>query len=73
MAGMNHKPLIMDKISKFMEKYPDYTMGEIIYCMYAHQKNKITINRKVDLTRITDAELYAGIDRAITNESPEEI
>ena len=32
-SNINYKPLFVEKIEEFLEKCPEYTLGELLYCI----------------------------------------
>lgn len=68
MADVNYRPLVLMRLEEFAKKHPNYSLSEIFYCMLTHQSEEIEINKKSDLLKITDKQLYAGLDRAFIKE-----
>ena len=72
MAEVNYKPLVLDKIEALIDKCPEFTISQIVMCMYRYQSGKRKISNMSDLLDMTDAEAYAALDRALTEEEQEE-
>jgi len=69
-GAKNYRPLAKDKLKEMIDKYPDYTIGEIIYSALIHTGAEI--NTKKDIRNLSDYQIYAGLDRAISLEEKEE-
>lgn len=69
----DYRPLFFDKLSQFMEDCPNYTLGEVFYSILNQiAKKGVRFTDKKDFLDLTDHQIYAGIDKAIKAEEPEE-
>ena len=68
--NINYKPLFLDKLVEYTEKLPEYSLGEIFHSIFTQlSKSNIDINKKGDLLKITDNQLYSAIDKSIKDET----
>lgn len=69
-SNINYKPLFIEKVEEFLEKCPEYTLGEFLYCMLTQlSKSGTPIDKRRDALKVTDKDLYASICKAIKEES----
>jgi hypothetical protein len=67
---MNYKPLTIEKLKEFIEKYPEYSLGEVLYAILGSKVMKgkpdeASIGWLLDLN---DKDIYTAIDKAILRE-----
>lgn len=69
-SDINYKPLFTDKLLEFSEKFPDYTLGEILHSMFTQlSKSGISTDNRGNLLKVTDQQLYSSLGKAIKEES----
>lgn len=64
---MNLKPLIKLKLDEFFTEFPNYTYGNILYCML-NVKYKSCDFTKGDLFSLSDEEFYELLCKALVRE-----
>jgi len=68
-SKVNYKPLFADKVKEFIDKCPDYSLGEFLHSVLTQlSKSGTPIEKKGDILKISDQELYASICKAIKEE-----
>lgn len=68
--NINHKPLFFDKLIEFSNKYPEYTLGEMVYSILKQIPNfEVPLENRKYFLYIEDSHFYTGIDRAVKSES----
>lgn len=69
-SNINYKPLFVEKIEEFLEKCPEYTLGELLYCILTQlSKSNTPVDTRGDALNISDKDLYASVCKAIKEES----
>ena len=69
-SKVNYKPLFADKVKEFIDKCPDYSLGEFLHSVLTQlSKNGTPIDNKGDALNLSDKELYASVCKAIKEES----
>jgi hypothetical protein len=72
MSIKNAKPLFCDKLVEFTEKFPDYTLGEVFYSMFAQLSRRgIDIKGRAEIIQLNDNEMYSALSAAMSNETEE--
>lgn len=64
---MNYWPLIVIKLEEFQEKFPEYSMGEIIYSVLI-QVDKEKGMKNLDFHSLSHEQFYQAIHKAIRDE-----
>jgi len=55
---------------EFSDKYPEYSVGELLYSMFTHANIRIAV-KKSHFLEMTDKDFYTMIDKAIEKEKPD--
>lgn len=59
------KLVIVNELREMVKKYPDYTMGEIIYSFTRPHGNKYRTGKLSELLKITDKQMVTNLEKAI--------
>lgn len=68
-SKINYKPLILDKISEFIEKLPEYSVGDVLFSTFTQLHKSGVEFSKSTLLDLTDKQIYSALDKAIKDET----
>ena len=68
-SKINYKPLILDKLTEFIEKLPEYSVGDVFFSVFTQLKRNGIEFSKSSLLEITDKQIYSALDKAIKDET----
>lgn len=69
-SDIDYKPLFTDKLTEFSEKFPEYSLGEILHSMFTQlSRSGVDTDKKGCLLKVTDQQLYSSLGKAIKEES----
>lgn len=64
---INYKPLVVEKIKEFGSKFPEYSIGEILYSTFGILKAGEDLKTS-NLLKIKDSTFYTALEMAMKRE-----
>jgi len=68
-SKINYKPLILDKLTEFIERLPEYSFGDVFFSTFTQLKKTGVDFSKSSLLELTDKQIYSALDKAIKDET----
>lgn len=57
---MNYKKNSLREIDKFIQEFPDYTLGEVLYTVLRLTK----VEKLSDIKKLSDEEIFSAVEQA---------
>lgn len=68
--NVDYKPLFLSELQRYIEKFPEYTLGQILYSIFAQaNRSGNNIDKKSSLLEVTDKDMYSSINKSIKEET----
>ena len=64
---MDYRVIVMDKLNEYADKFPEYSVGELLYSIFTHSVRKVDIKTS-DFLKLKDQDFYTMIEVAIEKE-----